>query len=157
MSDGKVHEEGAIRLGKMLFDNNDDAVAAAVDVARACQSITHSDRCIMAEKLMHCSHTEVAKRKLGVDKMMIWVREWFSSESTHVWKIGRKLQWNRPNFYNLEFLLWVTTIKRKLFAAFRITFAQKSVILLGNWYSNKCSLPEKIHDDVCVLCCAVCR
>lgn len=71
MTDGKVHEEGAVRLGKMLFDNNDDAVAAAIEVARACQSITHPDRCIMAEKLMHCSHGEVAKRKLGVEKMMI--------------------------------------------------------------------------------------
>lgn len=71
VKNGHVYVDGAIRLGKMLFDNNNDAITAATEVAHACESIADPDRCEMAVKVMHCSHAEVAKRKLGVEKMMI--------------------------------------------------------------------------------------
>lgn len=71
MKDAKVYVDGAIRLGKMIFDDNHDAITAATEVARACETVTDPDRCEMAMKLMHCSHTEVEKRKLGVEKMMV--------------------------------------------------------------------------------------
>lgn len=71
MKDGKIYVEGAIQLGKILFDNNNDAINAASEVTRACQHITAPDRCEMAVKLMHCSHAEVKKRSFGVEKLMI--------------------------------------------------------------------------------------
>lgn len=71
IKDGKVYVEGAIRLGRMIFDDDKEAQNAATEVAHECETVTDSDRCEMAMKLMNCSIHEVERRQLGVEKFMV--------------------------------------------------------------------------------------
>lgn len=71
IKDGNVYVEGAIRLGRMIFDDNEEAIKAATEVAHECETVTDSDRCEMAMKLMNCSTHEVKRRNLGVEKLMV--------------------------------------------------------------------------------------
>lgn len=62
--------EGAVEIAKMIHPGNEEAITLAKNIAGACESVTDSDRCELAAKLMKCSEQAAIANGLDPKKIL---------------------------------------------------------------------------------------
>lgn len=62
MKNNQVDVERTVEVAKIAFDNDDNKVNMARELANDCAGITDEDRCEAAVKIFECGHAAIKKR-----------------------------------------------------------------------------------------------
>lgn len=69
MKNNQVDVDGVTSITKMAFVEDATKVQMATELAKACISVTDTDRCEAAAKIYECGHTTAKDKRLSFDEI----------------------------------------------------------------------------------------